>query len=771
MLEILISSSVLILVLAILRLVLRDRISARLQYALWLVVLVRLLVPVSFFRSPVSVAEAVRPVTERVETVSDAILTTGPNYPGEQTLSEIVSVDVPDQAIIPVWTTLDAARYVWYAGMLLMAAWFLFVNLRMALRLRRSRTPYVKEHTPPVYVADGIPSPCLFGLFRPAIYLTEQAASDPAQARQIVAHERTHLRHGDLIWSLLRSVCLAVWWFNPLVWLAAALSRQDAELACDEGAIAELGEAVRFEYGRTLIAMAKVGAKPSDLLCGATTMTGGRTSLRARVARIAAAPKTSLAVSAAALLIAALAVGCTYAGPSQSAQLPEQEIAEELPTAETASATDADALPAAYSVTVFFPDSGEILSETFTDRAELQELFALYSDLKALARPLESGDVFSDAEMNYTVRFCQSSDADLTPSDPYTGFQMWEDGTFLLFDSDAGGSPIGVCESQIYADAFLDMMDEYLSESAEAVSVGGVSLGSYDRAYWEEVDRELASFAYSADIEISVADDFDEAIPEDSIFGPLKLEDYIFGTDGWKFEYDGERIANEPIASIVVHDADGRSLRIMDDADALMIEEADGSVTWVTYADDPVDCADMIRHLLLWARGEYPTEEELRAAGEDAAKAALAELGYYGLPDLEPVEMAGGETTPFWADLTELPTGPYVTLCYGTDDYSIDLHYERLYEDDEHTRPLGAEAYEKCRSFFAASETVSDLALDSQRGFVTDGSVYAGPRIVWYHEANDLLFSMIAHHCEGGQSLDSYSTEELIALAQSVALR
>ena len=64
MLEILISSSVLILVVALLRLVLRDKISARLQYALWLLVLVRLLVPVSFFHSPVSVAEAAAPVTE-----------------------------------------------------------------------------------------------------------------------------------------------------------------------------------------------------------------------------------------------------------------------------------------------------------------------------------------------------------------------------------------------------------------------------------------------------------------------------------------------------------------------------------------------------------------------------------------------------------------------------------------------------------------------------------------------------------------------------------
>ncbi len=124
MLEILISSSVLILVLAILRLVLRGRIDPRLQYALWLLVLVRLLLPVNLFRSPVSVAEAAAPVTERVEYVYQAILTTGPVYPTERTVSEIAETDVPDQAIVPAWNLLSAARYVWYARTAAMAGWF-----------------------------------------------------------------------------------------------------------------------------------------------------------------------------------------------------------------------------------------------------------------------------------------------------------------------------------------------------------------------------------------------------------------------------------------------------------------------------------------------------------------------------------------------------------------------------------------------------------------------------------------------------------------------
>ena len=72
----------------------------------------------------------------------------------------------------------------------------------------------------------GLPSPCLFGLLRPAIYVTPAAAASPENLRYVLAHEETHARHFDPLWSLLRVVCLAVYWFHPLVWAAAAASQK-----------------------------------------------------------------------------------------------------------------------------------------------------------------------------------------------------------------------------------------------------------------------------------------------------------------------------------------------------------------------------------------------------------------------------------------------------------------------------------------------------------------------------------------------------------------
>ena len=111
--------------------------------------------------------------------------------------------------------------------MIVVAAWFLIVNISLYRKLRRDRRRYGYDCRVPVYVAPGLPSPCLVGLFRPAVYLTEYAAEDASQAHQIITHELTHLRHLDMIWALLRCVCLAVWWFDPLVWAAASLIRPE----------------------------------------------------------------------------------------------------------------------------------------------------------------------------------------------------------------------------------------------------------------------------------------------------------------------------------------------------------------------------------------------------------------------------------------------------------------------------------------------------------------------------------------------------------------
>ena len=171
----------------------------------------------------------------------------------------------------------------------------------------------------PVYVAPALPSPCLVGALRPAIYVTEEAAADPVMLRHVLAHELTHYNHLDHFWSILRGVALAMHWWNPLVWVAVVYSRRDGELACDEGALERLGDGERAAYGETLLSLVTAKAKPSDLLNFATTMSGGKRSLRERIQRIACQPKQLVGAVIAVILVLTLSVLLTF-GQSREAE-------------------------------------------------------------------------------------------------------------------------------------------------------------------------------------------------------------------------------------------------------------------------------------------------------------------------------------------------------------------------------------------------------------------------------------------------------------------
>ena len=327
MIEWVVSSCILILAVIALRYLLRGKISLRLQYALWLLVLARLLIPVSFGSTDISVMSVVEkaPAVQAVESVRDVdtIWQAGngsvqghPIGGGVDNTVMLAEPSAPEAQFHRMSSALNLRKVllpIWWCGAAVTLLVFLTANLRFAARLRKSRRPLTVEGAAlSVYVADERAVPCLFGLFRPAIYVTQAAADDPELLRHTVAHETTHFRQGDHVWALLRTVCLALHWWNPLVWWAAKLSRQDGELACDEATIRALGESERTAYGRTLIRMAC--GPGSHVLLTATTMDGGKTSLHERIVLLAKKPRTAVTAAIAVVLAAALCIGCTFTG-------------------------------------------------------------------------------------------------------------------------------------------------------------------------------------------------------------------------------------------------------------------------------------------------------------------------------------------------------------------------------------------------------------------------------------------------------------------------
>jgi len=269
--EITVQSSLLIAIVMMLRALFAKGMDKRLRYWLWLPVLLRLLVPFSV-SSRLSVMNIIAPAGS-VGADSVVLLPTLSAEKAAQTAAQTAPQTFPWHIVFMV---------VWLIGAAVIAAVSLYGNVRFSARLRNGQTAANVEimaslckqmgirHIPEVYVSDGCQSPCAVGIFRPAIYLPSWAVSSPAQLRYILMHELTHIKRRDNALALLLSVCCAVYWFNPLVWVMGNAFRADCELACDAWVTKGMDSAEKTVYGMTLIS----ALQQQSERCGYAFITG-----------------------------------------------------------------------------------------------------------------------------------------------------------------------------------------------------------------------------------------------------------------------------------------------------------------------------------------------------------------------------------------------------------------------------------------------------------------------------------------------------------------
>jgi len=335
-----VSSCFLILAVLALRAALGQKISARLRYALWAPVLVRLLIPVPLFTLHVagdSIPIINSAPEQRMETKLDDARP-AQSIPMEDAEIPVTSAGHPlvessgqgpvQSRYVNTVSPIELLKIIWAIGGMALALLLLASNLHFSLCLHRVRKPLqTVDCRVPVYIAEGLPSPCLSGLLRPAVYVTVRAAENPEMLRHVLAHELTHYRHLDHVWSVLRGIALAVHWWNPLVWLAVVYSRRDGELACDEGALKTLGREERSAYGETLLALVTAQPSPGELFSCAAAMSGR--SLRERIRRIACEPKQLVSAVIAVTVVAFLTSACAF-GQVEEVEPPPPQRTEHL---------------------------------------------------------------------------------------------------------------------------------------------------------------------------------------------------------------------------------------------------------------------------------------------------------------------------------------------------------------------------------------------------------------------------------------------------------
>lgn len=309
------TTSIFIAAFILLRAAVRNKISMRLQYALWLFVAVKLLVfPVPRVESALSLQQlsVVETMPQNGQQNATSAIGTQKKSSvqpslGEQKNGKNVTLEKEKMETTARADRMDD-RYHICTGVAAAGSVFLFVcflaeNIRLAVYLRRRRRPLKQDFSLPVFLVEGLPSPCMYGR---AVYLAPEMAEDETRRLHMLTHEYCHYRQGDLFWSFVRCICVICYWWNPLVWVGAYLSRQDCELACDEAALKRLGDEERILYGRTLIGLVPVKTKAKDYFLTATTMTGGGKNMRKRITKIAHKNKTAVSVCVIAVLLAGL---------------------------------------------------------------------------------------------------------------------------------------------------------------------------------------------------------------------------------------------------------------------------------------------------------------------------------------------------------------------------------------------------------------------------------------------------------------------------------
>lgn len=299
-----ISASWLVLAVLVLRLV-SKRSPKWMNVLLWGIVALRLVLPFSVESalSLIPSAETVSPaavqfdpaptITSGVSVIDNAV---------NPSLSEHFSA-VPTASVNPLYVWTEIAGWVWLIGLGAMLLYALVSYLR--LRRRVSVSLPIQDH---IYLCDAISSPFILGVVKPHIYLP--SGLDEVQRQNVLSHERAHLARRDHWWKPLGFALLAVYWFNPVLWLAYALLCRDIELACDERVIRTMDESAVKTYSTVLLACSML--RKAAITC---PLAFGEVGVKERVKNALHYKKPAFRVVAASVAVCVVVAVCFLTNP------------------------------------------------------------------------------------------------------------------------------------------------------------------------------------------------------------------------------------------------------------------------------------------------------------------------------------------------------------------------------------------------------------------------------------------------------------------------
>lgn len=214
-------------------------------------------------------------------------------------------------------SVVSIAAIVWAVGAVVVLAYGVLSALRLRWKVRAS---ILQRDN--VYFCDDVASPFVFGIFAPKIYIP--SGIEENQLPYILAHENAHIRRHDHWWKPISYCLLAIYWFNPLLWVAHILLCRDIERACDEKVVADMDSNQKKGYSQALVACSV--HRRTIMVC---PVAFGEIGVKTRVKGVFSYKKPALWIIVASMAVCTVVAACFLTNPKACAHRYESQLVVE----------------------------------------------------------------------------------------------------------------------------------------------------------------------------------------------------------------------------------------------------------------------------------------------------------------------------------------------------------------------------------------------------------------------------------------------------------
>lgn len=327
------------------RFIFKNRISPKLQYLMWWLLILRLIIPVTpdigihLGLQSIPQEQAVQAAPSATAPVLDVAPASVPNtQPSYESVTPAVQPDTdvaPSQHVNPTKSTdwYSIVFVVWLLGAIGFLGWLIFVKLRYYESLQHLMASGPKEvyelydrcckelgvKPLPLWIVNKSMSPGIAFFGEPVLLVPLSLCNDESRLRFALLHELTHKKRGDHYMTLLLNILRAVYWFDPVVHFAFSELRSDMESACDSDVLAYIGYEQKRGYLTVILDMFSYDTEP---ILGMSQIRSKRMAKR-RMKGAFMKSRTSPAFRAITLCIALIMSLCCFTTACQSA--PEKD--------------------------------------------------------------------------------------------------------------------------------------------------------------------------------------------------------------------------------------------------------------------------------------------------------------------------------------------------------------------------------------------------------------------------------------------------------------